>query len=213
MNSLILDCSCGMNVIVIKNDDVFLSRDENNKKHTDDLLVVVDSKLKEAGILVEDLDNIGVCVGPGSFTGIRVAISMIKGLAVNSNARIFELSNFDAFSKIDTEKYVCVLEGFSSFVYARFVGVGDVFDECIDVKELAERLEKEQINSVYVLTEKTQNILLKSEINSQIVENEIIHAFLSKVDKGDSVELNQISPVYLRASQAEIERNKKLNLG
>ena len=115
--------------------------------------------------------------------------------------------------EIDAEKYVCVLEGFSSFVYARFVGIGDIFDECIDVKELAERLEKEQINKVYVLTEKTQNILLKSEINSQIVENEIIYALLNKVGKGDSVELNQISPVYLRASQAEIERNKKLNLG
>ena len=213
MNSLILDCSCGMNVVVIAGDNVFLSRDDNNKKHTDNLLVVVDEKLKEAGLSVNDLDNIGVCVGPGSFTGIRVAISMIKGLAVNSKARIFVLSNFDAFSKIDAEKYVCVLEGFSSFVYARFVGIGDIFDECIDVKELAERLEKEQINKVYVLTEKTQNILLKSEINSQIVENEIIYALLNKVGKGDSVELNQISPVYLRASQAEIERNKKLNLG
>ena len=213
MKSLILDCSCGMNVLVVSNGQTFLYRDDNNKKHTDDLLVKVDEKLNEAGISVHDLDAIGVCAGPGSFTGIRVAISMVKGLAVNCKAKIFELSNFDAFDGNSSQNYVCVLDGFSSFVYARFVQGERVSSECIDVKELAEKLKNENVGDVFVLTEKTQNTLLKNEIQSQIVENNVVEAFLKKVEKDDTVELNQISPVYLRASQAEIERNKKLNLG
>lgn len=213
MNSLILDCSCGMNVLVVSNGQTFSYRDDNNKKHTDDLLVKVDEKLNDAGISVHDLDSIGVCAGPGSFTGIRVAISMVKGLAVNSKAKIFELSNFDAFSGNDSKNYVCVLDGFSSFVYAKFVNGNSVSSECIDVKELAEKIKNENILDVFVLTEKTQNNLFKYEIHSQIVENNIIDAFLRKVENSETVELNQISPVYLRASQAEIERNKKLNLG
>ena len=213
MNSLILDCSCGMNVLVVSNGQTFLYRDDNNKKHTDDLLVNVDEKLNEAGISVHDLDAIGVCAGPGSFTGIRVAISMVKGLAVNSKAKIFELSNFDAFDGNGCQNYACVLDGFSSFVYAKFVQGERVSSECIDVKELAEKLKNENVGDVFVLTEKTQNTLLKNEIQSQIVENNIVKAFLKKVEQDDTVELNQIAPVYLRASQAEIERNKKLNLG
>jgi len=213
MKSLILDCSCGMNVLAISDGQTFSYRDDNNKKHTDDLLVKVDEKLNEAGISVHDLDAIGVCAGPGSFTGIRVAISMVKGLAVNSKAKIFELSNFDAFCGVDSKNYVCVLDGFSSFVYARFVNGETVSNECIDIKELAEKIKNENIEDVFVLSEKTQNTLFKNEIQSQIVENNTIDAFLRKVKQNDTVELNQISPVYLRASQAEIERNKKLNLG
>ena len=213
MNSLILDCSCGMNVFVLSGKDVFFSCDSNNKKHTDDLLVAVDSLLAQAGLSIHDIQNIGVCAGPGSFTGIRVAVSMVKGLAVNLKAKIFEMSNFDAFCGIEDEKYVCVLDGFSNFVYARFVNGNDVLDECIDAKELAEKVKTGEFGKVYVLLEKTQNTLNKNEIQSIIAENNIVLAFNKKLEKGDCVALNQISPVYLRASQAEIERNKKLNLG
>ena len=34
--------------------------------------------------------------------------------------------------------------------------------------------------------------------------------FLNKINNNDSIDLNMIEPIYLRASQAEIERNKKL---
>lgn len=212
MNSLILDCSCGMNVFVLKGKDVFFSCDSNNKKHTDDLLVTVDSLLAQAGLKIQDIENIGVCAGPGSFTGIRVAVSMVKGLAVNLKAKIFEMSNFDAFCGIEDEKYVCVLDGFSSFVYARFVNGKEIFDECIDAKELAEKVKTGDCGKVYVLLEKTQNSLNKNEIQSFIAENNVILAFNKKVERDECIALNQISPVYLRASQAEIERNKKLNL-
>ena len=57
------------------------------------------------------------------------------------------------------------------------------------------------------------SILEKFEINGEIVKNNIISAFNSKIQKGENVELNQIYPVYLRASQAEIEREKKKNNG
>lgn len=212
MNSLILDCSCGMNVFVLKGKDVFFSRDSNNKKHTDDLLVTVDSLLAQAGLEIHDIENVGVCAGPGSFTGIRVAVSMVKGLAVNLKAKIFEMSNFDAFCGIEEEKYVCVLDGFSNFVYARFVNGKEIFDECIDAKELAEKVKSGEFGKVYVLLEKTQNSLNKNEIQSFIAENNVILAFNKKVERDERIALNQISPVYLRASQAEIERNKKLNL-
>ena len=100
MNNLILDCSYGMNVFVISNDNVFSFEDKTQNKHSDEILKVVDELLVKAGIKIKDIDNICVCVGPGSFTGIRVAISIAKGLAEGSFAKMYTLTNFDIFSII-----------------------------------------------------------------------------------------------------------------
>jgi len=55
-----------------------------------------------------------------------------------------------------------------------------------------------------------QKKLNSIEINANFAKNNIKNAFLNKIIAGDFVDINTISPVYLRASQAEIERNKKL---
>jgi len=46
------------------------------------LLRSVDAALGEAGLAVSDLDGIGVALGPGSFTGLRIGIATVKGLAL-----------------------------------------------------------------------------------------------------------------------------------
>jgi tRNA threonylcarbamoyladenosine biosynthesis protein TsaB len=42
----------------------------------------VDQLLKGAGLVLADLDGFGVAVGPGSFTGLRVGVATVKGLAL-----------------------------------------------------------------------------------------------------------------------------------
>jgi tRNA threonylcarbamoyladenosine biosynthesis protein TsaB len=46
------------------------------------LLRLVDTALGNAGLTVTDLDGIGVALGPGSFTGLRIGIATVKGLAL-----------------------------------------------------------------------------------------------------------------------------------
>jgi len=52
------------------------------KTHASRLLNIVDMTLGSAGFTVSDLDGIGVALGPGSFTGLRVGIATVKGLAL-----------------------------------------------------------------------------------------------------------------------------------
>jgi len=52
------------------------------KGHAEHLMAVVEDALKDAGIAFGDLGAIGVSVGPGSFTGVRVAISAARGYAL-----------------------------------------------------------------------------------------------------------------------------------
>ena len=212
MISLILDCSCGMGVYLIKDNEVFSYADLNQAKHSDELLQVVDKLLIQSELKIKDVENIGICIGPGSFTGIRVAISLAKGLVVGTGAKIFTLTNFDIYDVIDKENSYLILDGFSSFVYARRFFNSSFEDICLDLNQLKKDLDINNSN-VYVGLEKTQNLLNKYEINSKMVQNNIIDAFKTKIQCGESISLNQIFPVYLRASQAEIERENKLKNG
>ena len=212
MINLILDCSCGMNVYVVKDDEVFLKIDSTQNKHSDEILLAIDNLLKDARVKINDVNNICVCVGPGSFTGVRVAISLAKGLSIGIGAKVYVLTNFEIFDIEDRENSCLVLDGFSSYVYARKFKSGKIIDECIDVNQLKSDIEELQMN-VFVTSEKTQNLLKKYKINSKIIKNNIINAFKCEIVNNKSTQLNQIFPVYLRASQAEIEREKKLKNG
>lgn len=210
MNSLIIDCSSGMSIFLLKNEERFSVVDTNQKRHTDELLLAVDRLFSDAKISVNELDVIGVCVGPGSFTGIRVAVSIAKGLAVESKIKIIQMSNFDVYDIKNDSEYVLVLDGFSNYVYARFVSKNGLVDKCLTVQELVDNLKLNPEFNVYVQSEKMQNLLKQSEIIAQIANYNAILCFNSNVDKNQFIDTQQISPVYLRASQAEIERQKKI---
>ena len=49
--------------------------------HSAVLLPMIEAMLKSADTAVEDLDLMAVTVGPGSFTGVRIGVSTVKGLA------------------------------------------------------------------------------------------------------------------------------------
>ena len=209
MNNLILDCSYGMNVYVVKDDKVFSYEDKTQNKHSDEILKIIDDLLDESELTIKHIDNICVCLGPGSFTGVRVAVSIAKGLAIGSGAKVFALSNFDVCEKQDGDN-VLILEGFSNFVYSRICQNGKLEDSCIEIEKLVEEIKNKNLK-VFYTTEKTQNRLNKFEIFGKTIKNNIIFAFNQEIINGESVDLNQIFPVYLRASQAEIEREKKKN--
>ena len=211
MNTLILDCSCGMSIYLITENAEYSHIDKNQKKHTDELLVSVDELLNQAGIKIGEINNICVCVGPGSFTGIRVAVSICKGLAVGVNAKVFVADNFEVASyNIDT-KSIYILDGFSDYIYTRIFDGKKSEDSCEKVLEFVEQIKTNYSDyDIYVESEKMQNILKNYEINANFMQNNIKNVFFDKIKSNDSTSINQISPIYLRASQAEIERNERL---
>lgn len=208
MVSVIIDCSAGMKIELISDKKNWIYDNDDIKKHSDDILIELDNLLHQAKLNVRDINNVCVCTGPGSFTGIRVAISVAKGLAIGIGAKVYVCSNLDAFENKENKKSVFVLGGFSEFIYVRIYSGKTYEDRCLQKSELKDNFSEYKI---YVLNEKTQNLLILSEINAQICQNNIKNVFLNKIKFGENIEIEKIEPIYLRASQAEIERNKKLN--
>ena len=59
----------------------------NHKTHSVNLLPMIDNAFQSTGLTIQDMDRLAVVVGPGSFTGVRLGVSTVKGLAHGASAR------------------------------------------------------------------------------------------------------------------------------
>ena len=83
MNILALDTSGPVaGVALLKNGEpVYEAMAVNRFTHSVSLLPMVEEGFGKTGLAVEDIDLFAVTKGPGSFTGVRIGVSMVKGLA------------------------------------------------------------------------------------------------------------------------------------
>ncbi len=78
---------------------VFHVESEGNGDHFEQLPRLVDSLVAQASIQVGDLGQILIGIGPGSFTGLRIGMSFVKGLACAVRVPLVGLSSFYAVAK------------------------------------------------------------------------------------------------------------------
>ena len=74
------------------------------RQHTQHILPMIDKLLSEANLSLSDLDAIAVATGPGSFTGVRIAISVAQGLAFGAGLKIVPISTLEALAFGAVEK-------------------------------------------------------------------------------------------------------------
>ncbi|MDC3249579.1 peptidase M22 [Candidatus Pelagibacter sp.] len=81
MNNLIIDATLDkIFLTLIVNNNVYTFSYENSKSNFEKLIILINEFLKENKSSVNEIDKIYVNRGPGSFAGIRNALSVVKGL-------------------------------------------------------------------------------------------------------------------------------------
>ena len=70
----------------------------DNALYSENVMKLLRTLLADSNVRVEDLDGIAVSIGPGSFTGLRIGLSVAKGLSVSANRRLVAVSTLDALA-------------------------------------------------------------------------------------------------------------------
>ena len=73
-------------------------RIEVSKTHSTTILDQIDSLFTWTGKKLEDVENVLVSIGPGSFTGVRIAISVVKGMFYGKNVNFYQVNELAALA-------------------------------------------------------------------------------------------------------------------
>ena len=201
MNILCINtCLKESDVSVIKDDGIYSAKRYTNLQHSITLMSQIEEALEKAEITKNELDYIAVCVGTGSFTGIRIGLSVAKGLANALNIKIIPF---------DTLTLIAYNTANADFV--AFKGVGDdlyVADMISPTETKNMRLTKIQdfenaLNSDDVVSS-CDDLALSSCRLYKIDDVKIGYLPMSFLDKAK--DSGEIEPIYLRLPQAEMQK-------
>ena len=195
--------------------------------HSQTLMAMLESVLKISGKRADDIDLYAVNSGPGSFTGVRIGVSAVKGMAYAQDKPCVEVSTLEsmAYNFLDSHTIVCAcMDARRKQVYHGLFRVdGDRIerlceDKAIAIEELLSGLPNgEEIilvgdgaELVYQSAEEPAVKLAPPNLRYQRASS-VALAAVETYNRGEAVSPAALMPRYLRLSQAERERNAKLN--
>lgn len=195
----------------------------SQQKHSCTLLPMAEEALKCAGLTVDAINAFAVNEGPGSFTGVRIGISLVKGLAFGSDKPVLGVSTLEAlaFNLDGFDGIACpVMDARRGQFYNALFKNGErlTTDRLITAEELANELCSYDL-PVYFAGDGTDIALdlvhygkIKSTPNILSVSNAYSTAVCAyrNYEKGVGIyTAESIQPIYLRMSQAERERKER----
>ncbi|MCX7115901.1 MAG: tRNA (adenosine(37)-N6)-threonylcarbamoyltransferase complex dimerization subunit type 1 TsaB [Gammaproteobacteria bacterium] len=77
---------------------MYTAEEDTLKKHAEWVLDAIAGLLTQAGVALSDLDGIAFDAGPGSFTGLRIACAVAKGLAMGASLPVYPVSSVRAIA-------------------------------------------------------------------------------------------------------------------
>lgn len=105
INLLAIDTSFSICSVAVRSGDVVHSLSLSEVKQSNQLLTLIDEILRSLQMTVQHLTAIAVGCGPGSFTGIRVAVSVAQGLGYALNLPIIPVSSLAILAQSAYERH------------------------------------------------------------------------------------------------------------
>lgn len=203
MKYLVIDtCTSSLIISIIQNDKILAIHEEKlNSDMSTKIIPVMQELFNNLNMEPKDIDKIFVAVGPGSFTGIRIGVTVAKTFAWSLNIPIVPFSSLEliATTNIKEDYIVPIINARRDFVYA------GIYDEHLTV------IEKDKYISIEDLKNKLQDknysfVSYDTFENLTVTEPSInVLKIVEKYKNVEAVNPHKINPNYLKLTEAEMK--------
>ena len=205
MNYLVLDTSfLYINVFIVKENKVVgesnlkVEKDMSNK-----ILPLIRELLSKANMRISDINKIFLTIGPGSFTGVRIGLTVAKTISWGLDIPLIPISTLEYLASsqnISKNKIRPIIDARRGNVFTA------LYNEKLDI------LEKEQLIP-YESLENTSDIDLVSYdgFNNSIISRTDVLKLIQKHISDVSVNPHTLVPNYLKKTEAEEKYNDSRN--
>ena len=203
---------------------------DNGLTQSELLLPMAENMLKSLNLTFDDVGLLACAVGPGSFTGVRIGVALVKGIAFGKNIPCVSVSTLDELAEnlkgLDGIIVPCMDARRAQVYTATYKGEDGQLtkltdDRAIAITELAVELREYGDTPIYLSGDGydvAKRGLLAAGIKTKdtpsllITENAYSIALIAKrkYDSGEYGSDLDIAPTYLRMPQAERERLERL---
>lgn len=203
----------------------------NKKQHSVVLMPLVDNLLKSLQLTIKDIDGFVVSKGPGSFTGLRIGMSMIKGLSQGSKKPFISISSLDAlaYNMAYTNGIICpILDALRDNVYTAFYTfegenlVKQTDYMALHIDDLISMLKNQDKPVTFIgdavdkfrgiLSEQSEKYFFAPKHLNLVRASSLGELGIKQLSKGNFDDLYTSAPIYLRKPQAEREYDKKMGI-
>jgi tRNA threonylcarbamoyladenosine biosynthesis protein TsaB len=224
MKLLAIETSTMVGGVAIMEDDTLIAESRINVKvtHSERIMGAIDHILIQSGMKIDDVDVFAIAIGPGSFTGLRVGLSTVKGLVYATGKRLVSVPTLEAFAwNMPFSKYqVCpLLDARKKEVYAGiFRWDGNGFARVMNEQTIKIDKLLSLINEPTIFLGEG-SIIYKDSIKAWLNDSAIFgnpqdmvpspanvaYIGMIKAKKGEFEDPIKLVPLYIRKSEAEIK--------
>ena len=203
---------------------------DNGLTQSELLLPMAEDLLKRCKIDFDDIDMVCCSEGPGSFTGVRIAVALVKGIALGRDLPCVGVSTLEALcanAEGLSGIIVPVMDARRGQVYTAVFKSDDegckrVTEDCaIAITELYEKLSEFSGTPIYLVGDGYEvaykglsSLGLKLERTPELLKAQNAYSIgrlaYDKYKNGNFTKDTEISPTYLRVPQAERERLERI---
>ena len=202
------------------------------------LLPCVEELLAQASICLQDLNGIAIGVGPGAFTGVRLGVATVQGLAIaghipvmpviSLDAVAIQLMHTDPFKSAHPSYFVVAIDARMDEIYwAKYQVLGNLPLRIGEIK--LSKPESLELNDIQFLAgsalkeygkrlfSKNGLVFPESQLDPEIGLSAlgILECAKAQLANGSQIEVHELEPVYIRNKVAltTLERLRNLKLG
>lgn len=238
MKILAVDSSAKVSSVAVVDENGMLASFTVNTAltHSQTLMLMLEAGLKAAAIPLSSIDYFACSAGPGSFTGLRIGIGAIKGLAYGSNKLCVGVSTLEALAQnmLGASGFICaVMDARCGQVYhALFEGDGNYLgrlceDSAITLDELEQKLLELSAKQNAIpqrkfflvgdgadlcynkLSESLPAVVLANDLQKRQSAVSVGTIAIKMISEGKAVSPAALAPAYIRLPQAQRELLKK----